>query len=89
MGYVETVILFIAKFPYKWYQSYGLIIVTLDWIHGNAWEDKKKGQDIWIFIADLRFLGLLLWWDVKIFGHVKLLEKRFFRMFHLNEGFRG
>ena len=44
MGYVEMVIFFIAKFPNKWYQSYGFIIVTLDWVHGNAWEDKRKGK---------------------------------------------
>ena len=30
MGYVETVIFRIVKFPYNWYQSYGFIIVTLD-----------------------------------------------------------
>ena len=89
MGYVETIIFRVVKFPYKWYQSYGFIIVTLDWIHGNAWEDKRKGKIYEIFIADLRILGLLLWWDVKIFGHLKLLEKKIFWMFHLNEGFRG
>ena len=44
MGYVETVIFRVVKFPYKWYQRYGFIIVTLDWIHGNAWEDKRKGK---------------------------------------------
>jgi hypothetical protein len=78
MGYVETVIFFIAKFPYKWYQSYGFIIVTLDWIHGNAWEDKRKGKIYEWFIADLRVLDLLLWWDVKRFGHVKFLDKKIF-----------
>ena len=30
MGYVEMVILFVAKFPYKWYQRYGFMVVTLD-----------------------------------------------------------
>ena len=70
MGYVETVIFCVVKFPYKWYQSYGFIIVTLDWIHGNAWEDKRKGKIYELFIADLRSLDLLLWWDVKRFGHV-------------------
>ena len=30
MGYMETVILFVAKFPYKWYQSYGCVVVTLN-----------------------------------------------------------
>ena len=44
MGYVETVIFYVVKFPYEWYQRYGFIIVTLDWIYGNAWEDKRKGK---------------------------------------------
>ena len=44
MGYVETIIFHVVKFPYKWYQSYSFIIVTLDWIHENAWEDKMKGK---------------------------------------------
>ena len=78
-----------CNFPYKWYRSYNCVVVTLDWIHGNAWEVKRKGKIYDWFIADLKILGLLLWWDVKRFGHVKLLDKRVFRMFHLNEGFRG
>ena len=78
MGYVETVILFVAKFPYKWYQSYGFIIVTLDWIHGNAWEDKRKGKIYEFFIVGLRVLGLMLWWDVKRFGHVKFIGQKDF-----------
>ena len=44
MGYVETVIFRVVEFPYKWYQRYDFIIVTLDWIHENAWEDKRKGK---------------------------------------------
>ena len=63
MGYVKMVIFFVAKFSYKWYQSYGFIIVTLDWIHENAWEDKRE-DNIYgshrLFISYIRILGLLL-----------------------------
>ena len=59
MGYVETVIFHVDKFSYKWYQSYGLIIVTLDWIHGNAWEDKRKGN---IYELDFGFSVMMRYW---------------------------
>ena len=47
---------------YQWYQSYGFIIVTLDWIHGNGWEDEREGNIYELFIVDLMVLGFLLWW---------------------------
>ena len=89
MGYVEIFIFRVVKFPYKWYQSYGFIIVTLDWIHGNAWEDKRKGKIYEFFIADLRVLGLLLWWDVKIFGHVEFFCQKDFLDISFKWRFRG
>ena len=83
MGYVEMVIFFVVKFPYKWYQSYDFIIVTLDWIHENAWEDKRKGNIYELFIVDLRVLGLLLWrdidrfWACEIVGQMNFLDVSF------------
>ena len=81
-GLCENGYIISCKCPYKWYHSYGFIVITLDWIHGNAWEDKKRARYISFFIADLRVLSLV------DFGHVKLLEKKVFQIFHLNEDFR-
>ena len=82
MGYVKMVIFFFIKFPYKWYQSYGCVVVTLDWIHGNAWEDKRKGKIYVFFIVDMRVLGFILWWDIHRFWACKIVgQKGFFRCY--------
>ena len=73
MGYVEMVLFFVVKFSYKWYQSYDFIIVTLDWIQGNAWEVKRKGKIYELFIADMRVLDSLLWWDVGRFWACEII----------------
>ena len=56
----------------------------------EAWEDKREGkiyEFCMLFIVDLRFLGLLLWWDIKRFGHVKLLDKRVYLAILFKWGF--
>ena len=70
--------IFCCKFPYKWYQSYGCVVVTLDWIHGNAWEDKRKGKIYEFFILDLRILGLLLKWNISRFWACEIFWQKGF-----------
>lgn len=67
-----------CKFPYKWYQSYGFIVITLDWIHRNAWEDKREGKIYDFFITDLRVLDFMLWWDVEILWACEIVSQKGF-----------
>ena len=76
-----------SKFSYKWYHCYGFIIVTLDWIYRNAWEDKRKGKIYELFIVDLRVLGLLLWWDFGKFWACEIIGQNIFLDISFNWGF--
>ena len=71
-----------CKFLYRWYQSYGFIIVTLDWIHWNAWEDKRKGKIYEFFYCRFEGFGFVVMmgcWN--ILGMWNFWTKGFFGCF--------